>query len=217
MKPLFQYQAFIFDMDGTLVDSMPYHEKSWDLFFEEHQIELDKETFERDYHRGTLEEVMGRLFPHLTKVADRKAIGQRKEELFRELYAPHLDCLSGLRDFLNSVLVQNIPMGLATMGDQNNIDFTLGGLELTHFFQATTGGDQVNHGKPHPEIFLQTAKKLDVDAKHCLAFEDTRSGIASAQAAGMDVVGIASMFSKIELLELGCVQAVRDYNELVLV
>ena len=75
----------------------------------------------------------------------------------------------------------------------------------------------MNHGKPHPEIFLQTAKKLDVDAKHCLAFEDTRSGIASAQAAGMDVVGIATMFSKIELLELGCVQAVRDYNELVLV
>lgn len=217
MKPFSSYQALIFDMDGTLVDSMPYHDQSWDLFLKEHQIEIDKETFDRDYHHGTLEEVMARLFPHLDSAAACSAIGQRKEALFRELYAPHLDCLPGLRNFLNAAYAQNIPIGLATMGDQNNIDFTLDGLSITHFFEATTGGDQVQQGKPHPEIFLQTAQKLKVNPQLCLAFEDTRSGIASAQAAGMEVVGVATMFSEKELMEMGCVQAIKDYQDLIFI
>lgn len=211
MKPFSHYQALIFDMDGTLVDSMPYHDQSWVVFLQEHQLSIDPETFDRDYHKGTLVEVMARLFPSITTEAELRAIGQRKEALFRELYKPHLETLPGVPDFLAALQKQNIPVGLATMGDQANIDFTLDGLGISAFFDATTGGDQVTKGKPHPEIFLETARKLHVDPAQCLAFEDTQSGIESAIAAGMDVVGVATQFPTEKLLALGCVNAIEDY------
>ena len=211
MKPFSHYQALIFDMDGTLVDSMPYHDQSWAVFLQEHQLNIDPETFDRDYHKGTLVEVMARLFPVISTEAELRAIGQRKEALYRELYKPHLETLPGVPDFLAALQKQNIPVGLATMGDQANIDFTLDGLGIRTFFDATTGGDQVTNGKPHPEIFMETARKLHVDPAQCLAFEDTQSGIESALAAGMEVVGVATQFSAEKLLALGCVHAIEDY------
>ena len=211
MKPFSHYQALIFDMDGTLVDSMPYHDQSWVIFLQEYQLNIDPETFDRDYHKGTLVEVMARLFPSITTEAELRAIGQRKEALFRELYKPHLETLPGVTDFLAALQKQNIPVGLATMGDQANIDFTLDGLGISDFFDATTGGDQVTKGKPHPEIFLETARKLHADPAQCLAFEDTQSGIESAIAAGMDVVGVATQFPAEKLLTLGCINAIEDY------
>ena len=106
-------------------------------------------------------------------------------------------------------------MGLATMGDQNNIDFTLDKIQISHFFEATTGGHQVKKGKPDPEIFLMTAKKLGIPPEQCLAFEDTRSGIQSAQAAGMQVVGVATQFTRDELIqELNCLLAITDFSEI---
>ena len=108
-------------------------------------------------------------------------------------------------------------MGIATMGDQHNIDFIFDALELSSFFHSTTGGHQIKNGKPHPEIFLKAAKKLQVAPKDCLVFEDTKSRIAAALAAGMQVVGISTMFDEKSLLELGCVAAVNDYTNLNLI
>jgi beta-phosphoglucomutase-like phosphatase (HAD superfamily) len=105
-------------------------------------------------------------------------------------------------------------MGIATMGDQYNINFIFEALGLEQFFHSTTGGHQVNRGKPHPEIFLTAAKKMDVDPENCLVFEDTRSGIEAAQAVGMSVEGIATMFDKKTLVDLGCIKAIDDYNDL---
>ena len=100
------------------------------------------------------------------------------------------------------------------MGDQNNLEMTLKQLKITSYFHSTTGGDQVEKGKPHPEIFLTAAKELGVAPQECLAFEDTASGIKAAQAAGMQVVGIATQFSKEKLLELGCVVGIEDYTSI---
>ena len=98
------------------------------------------------------------------------------------------------------------------MGDQNNLEMTLKQLEITSCFHSTTGGDQVEKGKPHPEIFLRAAEKIGVDPQDCLAFEDTQSGITAAQAAGMQVVGIATQFSLEKLLDLGCIVSVKDFE-----
>jgi beta-phosphoglucomutase len=105
-------------------------------------------------------------------------------------------------------------MGLATMGDQHNIDFTFETLNLTNFFHSTTGGHEVKKGKPHPEIFLTAAEKIDVNPSDCLAFEDTLSGILSAKAAGMDVIGITTMFDEKTLLKMGCKRIINNYDEI---
>ncbi|MGC6479590.1 MAG: HAD family hydrolase [Flavobacteriaceae bacterium] len=211
-----RFQAAIFDMDGTLVDSMPYHHQAWIAFLDQQQLNISPEVFERDYHKGTMIEVMARLFPTVQDEAQLRTIGNKKEALFRRIYHPHLHPIAGLKVYFEKLYSQKIPLGLSTMGDQNNIDFTLAGIAMEHFFQATTGGHQVRLGKPAPEIFEATAHKLKINPKDCLAFEDTQSGIRSAQAAGMEVVGVATQFTKSTLLEeLGCLAAIEDYEEML--
>lgn len=207
-------KALIFDMDGTLVDNMNYHKQSWIDLFEHHQLHLDYHTFDQKYHKGSLVEIIGRLFPHITDPEELFRIGSYKEALYRELYRPHAKALNGLHSFLIKQQSKNTPMGIATMGDQQNIDFIFKALDLHPYFHSTTGGHQVKKGKPHPEIFLTAAKKLNIAPNDCLAFEDTRSGITAAKAAGMRVIGVSTMFDEKTLLELGCVKVIKDYASL---
>ena len=208
-------KAYIFDMDGTLTDNMHFHHDAWMKFIELKKLGIDAETFEREYHKGTLIEVMARFFPHLTTEEELREVGNEKEALYRNTYGHLLQALPGLHKFFNCLKAKKIPIGLATMGDQNNLEMTLKQLEITAFFHCTTGGDQVKKGKPHPEIFLTAAKKLGMAPQDCLAFEDTASGIKAAQAAGMQVVGIATQFSLEKLLDLGCVLALEDYKNIL--
>lgn len=205
-------KAILFDMDGTLVDNMHFHHIAWMRFIEEKKLNIDAETFERDYHKGTLIEVMARFFPHLKTEATLRKVGNEKEALFREIYRPHIKPINGLLQFLDRLKEKNIPIGLATMGDQNNINMTLTELGILDYFHSTTGGHEIEKGKPQPDIFLKAAHKIGIAPKDCLAFEDTQSGINSAQVAGMKVVGIATQFSADKLLSLGCCMAIEDYR-----
>ena len=210
-------KAYIFDMDGTLTDNMHFHHQAWMEFIQAKGLGIDADTFERDYHKGTLIEVMARFFPQLTAEEELRKVGNEKEALYREIYGPHISPIAGLVGLFDQLVAKNIPIGLATMGDQNNIDLTLKGLKIESYFHSTTGGDQVQKGKPHPEIFQLAAKKIGVDPVDCLAFEDTQSGISAAQAAGMQVVGITTQFSKEQLIDLDCVLAIENYNTLTVV
>lgn len=205
-------KAILFDMDGTLVDNMHFHHIAWMQFIEEKKLNIDAETFERDYHKGTLIEVMARFFPHLKTEAALRKVGNEKEALFREIYRPNIKPINGLLQFLDRLKEKNIPIGLATMGDQNNINMTLTELGILDYFHSTTGGHEIEKGKPQPDIFLKAAHKIGIAPKDCLAFEDTQSGINSARAAGMKVVGVATQFSKTQLLALGCCMAIEDYR-----
>ena len=208
-------KAYIFDMDGTLTDNMHFHHQSWMKFIELKKLGIDAETFERDYHKGTLIEVMARFFPQLTTEKELREVGNEKEALYRNTYGHLLQPLKGLHSFLATLRAKNTPLGLATMGDQNNLEMTLQQLKITSYFHSTTGGDQVKKGKPHPEIFLTAAKKLGIAPQDCLAFEDTASGIKAAKAAGMQVVGIATQFSKEKLLALGCTVSIKHYDTII--
>ncbi|MGC6480274.1 MAG: HAD family hydrolase [Flavobacteriaceae bacterium] len=216
MISLSNYKALIFDMDGTLTDNMHFHHQAWMKFIELKKLGIDAETFERDYHKGTLIEVMARFFPQLTTEKELREVGNEKEALYRNTYGHLLQPLKGLHPFLDALRTKNIPLGLATMGDQNNLEMTLAQLKITSYFRSTTGGDQVKQGKPHPEIFLKTAEKLKVNPTNCLAFEDTESGICAAQAAGMKVVGVATQFGIEKLIGLGCIAGIRDFTEIQL-
>ena len=208
-------KAYIFDMDGTLTDNMHFHHEAWMKFIALKKLGIDAATFERDYHKGTLIEVMARFFPHLTTKEELREVGNEKEALYRNTYGHLLQPLKGLHPFLDALRRKNIPLGLATMGDQNNLEMTLKQLNITSYFHSTTGGDQVEKGKPHPEIFLRAAEKIGVDPQDCLAFEDTQSGIKAAQAAGMQVVGVATQFSEKKLLALGCIASIKNYDKII--
>lgn len=109
----------------------------------------------------------------------------------------------------------NIPMALATSAAKPNIDFVLDGLDIRSYFTAWLGGDDVEFGKPHPETFLKAAQQLGYLPEQCLVFEDTLSGVAAAQYAGMKTIAITTTLSAQAFNNLPTVQQIaQDFTTL---
>ena len=214
MHLLKDINAIFFDMDGTLVDSIPFHQEAWLRFLGTYGIHLKPEEFHAQNH-GTIHEMIRRFFPHVESDEKRIELGEEKEMIFRKIYQPGLKEIEGLTSFLEYLQSTGISIHLSTMGDQKNIDFTLNGLGIRHFFETITGGHEVLKGKPDPEIFLRSLEKAGVNPKHALVFEDSGGGIHSAKAAGLEVIGIASTHNKKELVEMGCMAAFSDFKEIL--
>ena len=214
-QKLFQGATDIFfDMDGTLIDSIPFHQEAWLRFLGNHGIHLRPEDFHAQNH-GTLKEMILRFFPHIKSLEKRTELGEEKERTFRSIYAPNQQEIAGLSEFLEFLKLKKIGIHLSTMGDQNNIDFTLDGLGIRHYFQTITGGHEVFKGKPDPEIFLKSLEKSGAKAVNSLVFEDSGGGIRAALAAGIPVIGIATSHSKKELLEMGCIASFENFHEVL--
>ena len=131
---------------------------------------------------------MQRLFPHVQNEAELRALGERKEALYREIYKPHLKLLPGLAAWLNWLRDKDIPLAVATAGDRTNLAFTLDGLSIRDYFRATITSENVTHGKPHPEVFLLAAQALNSAPEKCLIFEDSPVGAEAARRAGMKCI-----------------------------
>jgi HAD superfamily hydrolase (TIGR01509 family) len=112
---------------------------------------------------------------HRQKFSDGEvqALSDQKENYYRELYRPHLKTTTGLLPFLQEARELNIPMGLATAAGKENIAFVLQGLKLEEFFSAIVGAEDIQKGKPDPEIFIKSASMLHTQPEDCIVFEDS--------------------------------------------
>lgn len=183
--------AFIFDMDGTIIDNILFHVQAWRDFLSSLGIQMVEAELDRHNH-GTIGEVLRRIVGNHLSDAEILELGEQKESRYRDLYRPHLKLIPGLRSFLDEAKQLGIPMALATSAATPNIDFVLDGLEIRSYFDAWIGGDDVEFGKPHPETFLKAAAGLGYSPTRCLVFEDTLSGIEAAQKAGMKAVAVTT-------------------------
>jgi HAD superfamily hydrolase (TIGR01509 family) len=207
------FKALIFDMDGTLVDNMHYHQAAWIGFLEKHGVFITPEEFNRKNH-GIISEIVPRFFDRSLQETEIATLGAEKEGFYRELYAPHLKPVEGLLSFLEKLRSQGIKIGLATAADRPNIDFTIDGLQIRKYFTAITGGEEVNYGKPDPEVYLLTARKLELDPVHCLVVEDSETGIKSGLAAGMQVMAITTTHRAEELNGYPLYKVIENYTGL---
>jgi beta-phosphoglucomutase len=183
--------AFIFDMDGTIVDSMPFHMQSWLKVWAEVSIPITAEDMHRN-NRGTIVEVIRRIAGSHLSDAEVIAIAERKEVLFREMFRPHLKLIDGLQRFLDEARHIDVALALATCAGQENIAFVLDGLGIRSYFETVVGEEDVESGKPDPETFLTAAARLGVPPDRCTVFEDSHSGIEAAYHAGMRTVVVAT-------------------------
>lgn len=193
-------RAFIFDMDGTLVDNMAYHAQAWLTLLEELGSPLDGETFLRRT-AGLRNPEIAQLLLGSAGVGSSRQIRlfQRKEALYRSLYAPHQRPLPGLLAFLAEAERRGIPMAVATSAPPENIPYTLDGLDIRGYFRVVVGGDDVARGKPHPDGFLRAAELLGVEPAACLVFEDSLNGLEAARRAGMSAVALTTTHTAEEL------------------
>ena len=206
-------QAYIFDMDGVLADNCRYHVLAWRVFSKKHGFELtDEQVLEwmGAANRVYMERLLGR------PVADDElaALEDEKENLYRELYAPHLRIPDGLRAFLDRAHAADISCGVATGAPQQNIDFILDGLNLSRDFRCVVDPTQYSRSKPAPDCYLRAAALLGVAPSNCTVFEDAVAGIHAAHAAGMRVVAITTTNPRATLLSAGADLIIDSFTEL---
>lgn len=188
-------KAFLLDLDGTLIDTMPWHFKTWELVVAELGSSLTGNALMKELY-GNGAELMNRLVPGRTFTEqEAKIIVDAKEERYRTLYGQQITMLDGAKEFLNEALAQNISMGIGTASNQANIDFALDFLNLRPYLKAIVGADDVQHSKPHPETWLTLAEKLNTEPKNCIVFEDAPKGIEAAEKAGMKAIAITGHYS----------------------
>ncbi|MCS7314116.1 MAG: HAD family phosphatase [Bryobacterales bacterium] len=198
--------ALIFDLDGVLVDSNALHVLAWERYLARHGRSLPPCPGSVIFGRHNEEIVRAFFGDHLD--ADRIAAhGAAKEALYRELMRPVLRdrLVPGVMAFLERW--RTLPMAVASNAERANVDFVLDGAGLRRYFRVALDGCQVRRPKPHPEVYLEAARRLGVDPAGCIAFEDSPSGVAAARAAGAQVVGVCTTYEELP----GVALAVRDF------
>jgi len=180
--------GLIFDLDGVIVDSMPFHRQAWQRYLEVSGIGT-RESLEFMHGQRNEEIVRGLLGPG----ADLETViahGAAKEQMYRDMLGERLGehLVAGIAEWLAHV--SGAPIALATNAERANVDFVLDGGKLRRYFQAIVDGSEVERPKPAPDVYLRAAELLGIAAGNCIVFEDSPVGVAAAVAAGMRVVGV---------------------------
>ena len=182
-------KAYIFDMDGTLVNNCHYHIIAWQEFSRRYGRELtEKEII--DWMGAPNTYYCEQIFGRPLSSEELARLGEEKERIYRALYAPHMRLPDGLRDFLDRAHAEDIPCAVATGGPKENVDFVMDGLSIRGDFAAIVDASCYTRGKPAPDCFLAAAAKLGVPPSACTVFEDAVAGIRAAKAAGMKGVAV---------------------------
>jgi beta-phosphoglucomutase family hydrolase len=201
-------RAFLFDMDGVIVDSNPLHRESWAEYNRRHGVETTEAMQQQMYGKRNDMIVRNYLGQHLTD-AEVFAHGAAKEQLYREKLAPRLNetLVPGLAAFLERH--PDMPKAVASNAEPANIEFVLQKAGLARFFLVVVDGQQVANPKPRPDVYLRAAELLGIAPANCVVFEDSLGGVAAGLAAGMRVIGITTTYKDLP----GSALLVEDFND----
>lgn len=208
-----QLEALIFDMDGVLVDSNPYHILNWMAFLDARGVSYDPAALPKQV-LGQRNDNSFRAFlgPEKTE-KEFERLSDELEAGFRRAFLPNAKPLPGLAQLIEECHGAGIPMAVASSAPTENVHFIVDALKFRPYFRSLLSGAEVTHPKPHPEIYLNSAAKLGVEPTSCVAFEDSFVGLESASRAGMKVVAIASTFPRAELEAHGYADLIVDSFE----
>jgi beta-phosphoglucomutase-like phosphatase (HAD superfamily) len=207
--------ALIFDMDGTMIDSMGYHKQSWVAFASRHGIDVEVNDLMRRTTGRTAAECMNELFQTELSAERSLALSYEKETLYRELFAPVFREVAGFTEFATRNRAMGLKVGVGTAGDKHNIAFAFSHLTQLAAPHAVVGGDEGLPGKPEPAIFLEAARRMGVEPAECIVFEDAPFGIEAARRAGMRAVALCTSHSAGELTGPHVLASVYNYHELM--
>lgn len=189
-------EAVIFDMDGTLIDSMWIWPAVDEAFLEKYALEAPEDFHEAMEGKSYTEvaQYFLDIFPKLTCTIDE--VKQEWMDMTFEKYTTQVTLKKGAYEFITELREKGIKFGIATSNARELVDATLSALGVTEFFTSVRTSCEVAAGKPAPDVYLRVAEDIGIEPSKCLVFEDVPMGILAGKNAGMKVCGIDDAFSR---------------------
>ncbi len=182
-------RAVLWDMDGTLINSMPYHWHAWQDVLRRINRHVEYDVWNQTGGMRN-SEIIPLLFPDMTP-AEVVALDQAKEARYREIIETEdIDLLPGVAQWIQRFHAAGWKQAVASSAPPENVATIAHVLHLNGDFGALISGTDVQRGKPEPDIFLAAAERLNVAPHNCLVIEDAGSGVEAAHRAGMKAIGV---------------------------
>ncbi|WP_437921353.1 HAD family hydrolase [Sphingobacterium sp. LRF_L2] len=204
--------AVIFDMDGVICHTNPYHAKAFASFFDKYKIPYTDKEFEDHMFGKHNSYIMTHFFKRNIVGNELLTLEGEKEALFREIYKDEVTTLPHYLTFLADLKDHQFKTAVGTSAPRANLDLIIDALQIEKQMDSLLASEDVKLHKPHPEVYLKSAENIGVPPSRCLVFEDSFSGVTAGLNAGMKVVGVLSSHTRKELPP--CVHYINDYKEI---
>jgi phosphoglycolate phosphatase len=205
-------KALLFDIDGTLAVTDELHLEAFNMVFGPRGHVFDRARFSRKLQGFSTASISERFLPD--EPPERQtALMEEKEAAFRRLVSGNIQPVPGLMTLLARADRANIPMVAVTNAPRLNAEMLLAGLGIMQRFEAVVIGDELPHGKPHPMPYLEGLRAANGAPHLSVAFEDSRSGVKSASAAGLATIGIRTSLSHADLIEAGARTTAENFDD----
>lgn len=185
-------KAVIFDMDGVICHTNPFHSQAFKIFFEKRNLFPTEEEFQLHMYGKNNGYILSHFLGRKIEGQELLDLEFEKESLFREIYQHHVDPIYGFLDFFHNLRSAGFKTGVATSAPFANLELIGGRLDLFPHLESALASEHVTKHKPDPEVYLKTAASLSLSPDQCIVFEDSFSGVSAAKNAGMKVVGVLS-------------------------
>lgn len=185
-------KAVIYDMDGLMINSEPVHIIAWNKFLSEYNHSMNElpQELRSNFIGMRLVEVVKEVVSAFKLDVDPEMFQIKRDEIFLKLMREKTESMPGLFESLKLFKENNFKIALTSSGTTEYINLILKKLDIQNYFNVIVSGNDVKTGKPDPEPYLVTTKKLELNTKECLVLEDAKNGIESAKAAGCKCIAI---------------------------
>jgi beta-phosphoglucomutase len=187
----------IFDIDGVLIDSYQAHFQSWRIMLRRHGLDVTEEEFRRTFGR-TNDDIFANVYP-LFRREDYTALGDEKESDYRQIIRANFPAMDGAPELIASLHQAGATLAVGSSAPPENVEVVLRNLPGSEKIVAATHGKEVRRGKPDPEVFLLSARKIGIDPRWCVVVEDAPAGVAAGKAAGCKVIALLGTAPREEL------------------
>ncbi|MDP3823847.1 MAG: HAD family phosphatase [Burkholderiales bacterium] len=184
-------EALLFDLDGTLIDSMPHHHTAWVEWHARRGLKIDADSFFVSTAGRSNDEIFADMLPG-TSAAEIAVLVDEKETLYREYAAPSLALIAGAEVFVQRAKAAGFRLAVCTASTPKNMALAFQRFGIDGWVETVVSPADGLRGKPHPDIFLEAARRLGIAPGHCVVFEDAPLGVEGARRAGMKAVALTT-------------------------
>jgi beta-phosphoglucomutase len=193
-------RALLFDLDGTLIDSMPHHHDAWVEWYARRGVVMDAGSFFAQTAGRSNAEILLDMFPRHS-ATEHEQMADAKEAIYRERAARALTLIKGAQAYVAQARAAGLRLAVCTASTPQNMALAFERFGIDAWVEAVVspadtmsgpGAGSRVRGKPHPDVFLEAARRLGIAVEHCLVFEDAPLGVEGARRAGMKAVALTT-------------------------